>query len=236
MDFSTWIAAGLMIVIGAVWVIMLQRRPAPRRGHGDRSGRIRALAPVLRIAMAYPLDQPLPHRHDARDVHARRLHARHRHGLVRLVRRTPSTTSTRSEAASTSAPGTGAAAPIDGHASRDRKVAGADARATSPPSAASPCWRSTRRRSAPAGRSRRTWRGGSTGSFLEHTTFDLGAIARGYGSEPRGVGRARHHARGSRSSTASSCPAATTSTSRWPRPTSGSPASTSTTERSTRFR
>ena len=33
----------------------LQRRPAARRGHGASFGRIRALAPVLRMSIAYPL-------------------------------------------------------------------------------------------------------------------------------------------------------------------------------------
>jgi putative ABC transport system permease protein len=54
MDFSTWIVAGLMVVVGAVWTIMYNasllmswtaRLLAPSR----------RLAPVLRMAMAYPL-------------------------------------------------------------------------------------------------------------------------------------------------------------------------------------
>jgi putative ABC transport system permease protein len=54
MDFSTWIVAGLMVVVGAVWVIVY---------NADLLlgvvmavfGRIKALAPILRMSMAYPL-------------------------------------------------------------------------------------------------------------------------------------------------------------------------------------
>jgi putative ABC transport system permease protein len=54
MDFSTWIAAGLMIVVGAVWVIVFNADVL--LGLAMRVlGRIRALAPVLKISMAYPL-------------------------------------------------------------------------------------------------------------------------------------------------------------------------------------
>ncbi|OFW74969.1 MAG: hypothetical protein A2Y55_08160 [Actinobacteria bacterium RBG_16_68_12] len=54
MDFSTWIVAGLMIVIGTVWVIVFNADlllGAVMRVFG----RIRGLAPVLRMSMAYPL-------------------------------------------------------------------------------------------------------------------------------------------------------------------------------------
>ena len=54
MDFSTWIAAGLMIVIGTVWVIVFNADVL--LGLVMRTvGRIRALTPVLRLSMAYPL-------------------------------------------------------------------------------------------------------------------------------------------------------------------------------------
>jgi putative ABC transport system permease protein len=54
MDFSTWIAAGLMIVVGSVWVIM--HNADLLLGAAMRSlGRIRGLAAILRLAMAYPL-------------------------------------------------------------------------------------------------------------------------------------------------------------------------------------
>jgi putative ABC transport system permease protein len=54
MDFSTWIAAGLMIVIGAVWVIVFNADLL--LGIAMRLfSPIRSLAPVLKISMAYPL-------------------------------------------------------------------------------------------------------------------------------------------------------------------------------------
>jgi putative ABC transport system permease protein len=54
MNFSTWIAAGLMIVVGAVWVIVFNADVL--LGLAMRVlGRIRALAPVLKVSMAYPL-------------------------------------------------------------------------------------------------------------------------------------------------------------------------------------
>jgi putative ABC transport system permease protein len=54
MDFSTWIVAGLMIVVGTVWVIVFNADVL--LGLVMRLfGRIRSLAPVLRMSMAYPL-------------------------------------------------------------------------------------------------------------------------------------------------------------------------------------
>jgi putative ABC transport system permease protein len=54
MNFSTWIAAGLMIVVGAVWVIVFNADLL--LGLAMRLlGRIRSLTPVLKISMAYPL-------------------------------------------------------------------------------------------------------------------------------------------------------------------------------------
>jgi putative ABC transport system permease protein len=54
MNFSTWIAAGLMIVVGAVWVIVFNADLV--LGLAMRIfGRIKSLAPVLKISMAYPL-------------------------------------------------------------------------------------------------------------------------------------------------------------------------------------
>jgi putative ABC transport system permease protein len=54
MNFSTWIAAGLMIVVGAVWVIVFNADLV--LGLAMRIfGHIRSLAPVLKISMAYPL-------------------------------------------------------------------------------------------------------------------------------------------------------------------------------------
>ena len=54
MDFSTWIAAGLMVVVGIVWVIVFNADLLLGVAAAVL-GRIRALAPILRIAMAYPL-------------------------------------------------------------------------------------------------------------------------------------------------------------------------------------
>jgi putative ABC transport system permease protein len=54
MDFSTWITAGLMIVVGTVLVIMYNADVL--LGAVMRVfGRIHALAPVLRMSIAYPL-------------------------------------------------------------------------------------------------------------------------------------------------------------------------------------
>ena len=54
MDFTTWIASGLMIIVGTVWVIMYN---ADVLGSLLQTtlGRLGALAPVLRVSMAYPL-------------------------------------------------------------------------------------------------------------------------------------------------------------------------------------
>jgi putative ABC transport system permease protein len=54
MDFSTWIVSGLMVVIGAVWVIVYNA-DVILAGAMALLGRFRRLAPVLRISMAYPL-------------------------------------------------------------------------------------------------------------------------------------------------------------------------------------
>ena len=54
MDFSTWIVSGLLIVVGTVWVIVFNADLL--LGAFMRVfGRIRWLAPVLRMSMAYPL-------------------------------------------------------------------------------------------------------------------------------------------------------------------------------------
>jgi putative ABC transport system permease protein len=54
MDFSTWIAAGLMVVVGVVWVIVFNA-DLLLGAAAAALGRIRALAPILRMSMAYPL-------------------------------------------------------------------------------------------------------------------------------------------------------------------------------------
>jgi putative ABC transport system permease protein len=54
MDFGTWIVAGLMIVVGTVWVIVFNA-DVLLGGVMRALGRVRALAPVLRMSIAYPL-------------------------------------------------------------------------------------------------------------------------------------------------------------------------------------
>jgi putative ABC transport system permease protein len=54
MDFSTWIVSGLMIVVGAVWTIMFNADVLLSAAAGTL-GRWRRIAPMLRMAMAYPL-------------------------------------------------------------------------------------------------------------------------------------------------------------------------------------
>jgi putative ABC transport system permease protein len=54
MDFTTWIVSGLMVVVGSVWTIMFNADVL--LGAATRVlGRIRRLAPILKISMAYPL-------------------------------------------------------------------------------------------------------------------------------------------------------------------------------------
>jgi putative ABC transport system permease protein len=54
MDFSTWIVAGLMIIVGTVWLIVYNADLLLGLASAVL-GRIRSLAPVLRLSMAYPL-------------------------------------------------------------------------------------------------------------------------------------------------------------------------------------
>jgi putative ABC transport system permease protein len=54
MDFSAWIVAGLLIVVGTVWIIVFNADVL--LGAAARVlGRFRGLAPVLRLSIAYPL-------------------------------------------------------------------------------------------------------------------------------------------------------------------------------------
>ena len=54
MDFTTWIVSGLMIVVGAVWVIVYNADLLLGAAMAV-FGRIRSLTPLLRMSMAYPL-------------------------------------------------------------------------------------------------------------------------------------------------------------------------------------
>jgi len=54
MDFSTWVVAGLLVVVGAVWIIMFNAQLLLSAA-ARVLGRSRRLAPILRTSMAYPL-------------------------------------------------------------------------------------------------------------------------------------------------------------------------------------
>ena len=111
MDFSAWIVSGLMVVAGATWLIVYNADVV--LGLAMRVlGRVRASRRSLKMAMAYPLRVPLPHRHHAGDVHARRVHDRRRRDDVARVPARPSTTSSASAAASTSARRSRPASPL----------------------------------------------------------------------------------------------------------------------------
>ena len=179
MDFSTWIVAGLMVVIGAVWVIVYNADLLLGAVMAVL-GRIKALAPLLRMSMAYPL------------------RSRFRTGttlamftlvVFTLVTGSTSTGSFQSALDDVDVfgggfqvrAGTGAVAPIDdlrtalderlGARSRDFPVVGSqsvlavDARQLG---------------------TERPLEGyhvrGLDRSFLEHTTFELGVMAKGYTS------------------------------------------------------
>lgn len=54
MDFGTWVVAGLLVVVGAVWIIMFNAQLLLSAA-ARVLGRSRRLAPILRTSMAYPL-------------------------------------------------------------------------------------------------------------------------------------------------------------------------------------
>jgi putative ABC transport system permease protein len=54
LDFSMWIVGGLLIVVGAVWVV-IYNADALMSATSAVLGRIRSLSAVLKISMAYPL-------------------------------------------------------------------------------------------------------------------------------------------------------------------------------------
>ena len=54
MDFSIWIMSGLMVVLGATWVVMHNADLFLRLGMAV-GGRLRSLTPVVKMAGAYPL-------------------------------------------------------------------------------------------------------------------------------------------------------------------------------------
>lgn len=183
MDFSTWIACGLMVVIGAVWVIVynadLLLETVMRT-----LGRIRPLAPVLRVAMAYPL--------------AGRFRTGTTLAMFTLVVFTLVTGSASSgsfthvfDNADTFGggfdvrAGTGAAEPIDDMATAIRQSGGLNADDFT--AVGSQSVLAVEATQTGTGRPFETYAArGLDRAFLEHTTFGMGAMARGY-SSPREV-------------------------------------------------
>jgi putative ABC transport system permease protein len=179
MDFSTWIVSGLMTVIGAVWVmvfnadlIMGVANVALRRGG--------SLAPVVRMAMTYPL------------------RARFRTGatlaMFTLVVFTL-VTGVSSSGSFTAAfdnvdefgggfqvrAGTSAAAPIKDMPAALRRTPGV--RAADFPIVGSQSLLSVEARQSGTPAPAESYMArGLDRTFLEHTTFGLGAAARGFGS------------------------------------------------------
>ncbi|HEU0246273.1 MAG TPA: FtsX-like permease family protein, partial [Gaiellaceae bacterium] len=179
MNFSTWIVAGLLIVVGTVWVIVFNADVL--LGAVMRVfGRIRGLAPVLRMSMAYPL------------------RARFRTGttlaMFTLVVFTlvTGTVSNRSFVNSIDVDdfgggfqvraGTIGAAPVDDMATALRSARGTlreDVRVVGSQSVLA-----VEAKQLGTGRPYESYlTRGLDPSFLAHTTFGLGAMASGYGSE-----------------------------------------------------
>jgi putative ABC transport system permease protein len=179
MDFSTWIVSGLMVVVGTVWTIMYNAE-ALLSGAARVTARSRRLAPVLRLSMAYPLS------------------ARFRTGVTLAMF---------TLVVFTLVTGTATSGSFN-HAFEDRGAFGGgfDVRASTAPATpindmsaalgrAPGVQRSDVRavgsqsllpvdaRQVGAGRKAEPYPlRGLDRSFLAHTTFGLGAIARGYGS------------------------------------------------------
>jgi putative ABC transport system permease protein len=179
MDFSTWIVSGLMVVVGTVWTIMYNAE-ALLSGAARLAARSRRLAPVLRLSMAYPLS------------------ARFRTGVTlamftlvvfTLVTGTATSGSFNHAFEDRGAFGggfdvrasTAAATPIDDMSAALGRAPGvrrSDIRAVGSQSLLP-----VEARQVGAARKAEPYPlRGLDGSFLAHTTFGLGAIARGYGS------------------------------------------------------
>jgi putative ABC transport system permease protein len=178
MDFSTWIVAGLLITIGTVWVIVFNADVL--LGLVTRVlGRIRSLAPILRMSMAYPL--------------AARFRTGATLAMFTLVVFTL-VTGTASNGSFLHAigvsdygggfqvrAGTSAAAPIDDMQAALRKAPGIDASQFT--AVGSQSVLAVEAKQLGTGRKNETYLvRGLDDSFLRHTTFGLGAIARGYTS------------------------------------------------------
>ena len=179
MDFSTWIVSGLMIVVGAVWVIVYNA-DLLLGAMMAVFGRVKALTPLLRMSMAYPL------------------RSRFRTGttlamftLVVFTLVTGSTSTGSFQAALNDVDtfgggfdiraGTGARAAIpDMGAALDERLG---ARASDYPVVGSQSVLAVDARQLGTGRPFENYHvRGLDSSFLSHTTFHLGAVARGYTS------------------------------------------------------
>jgi putative ABC transport system permease protein len=179
MDFSTWIVSGLMTVIGAVWV-MVYNADLILRGVSFVLSRFGKLVPVARIAITYPLK------------------ARFRTGatlamftLVVFTLVTGTATPGSFNKAMNNPDefgggfqvraGTSAGAPIDDLQAALRRAPGIDPADFT--AVGSQSVLSVKAKQLGAGRPPESYVArGLDRSFLEHTTFGLGAIARGYGS------------------------------------------------------
>jgi len=185
MDFSTWIVAGLMVVVGTVWTIMYNA-DALLSATAAVVGRSRRMAPVMRLSMAYPLA------------------ARFRTGITlamftlvvfTLVTGTTTSGSFNHAFQDVGAFGggfdvrasTAAATPIDdmSAALQRRPGLGSGIRVV----ASQSLLPVDARQVGSASRAEPYPVRGLDDSFLAHTTFGLGAIAKGYGSS-RDVWRA----------------------------------------------
>ena len=180
MDYSTWIISGLMTVIGTVWVLVYNADIILRAVSYVLS-RFGSAAPVAKMAITYPL------------------RARFRTGatlamftlvVFTLVTGTASSGSFQKALANADQfgggfqvrAGTSATAPIENMQAALRKVPGIDpANFTA---VGSQSVLSVKARQLGTGRTAESYAArGLDRSFLEHTTFGLGAIARGYGSD-----------------------------------------------------
>jgi putative ABC transport system permease protein len=178
MDFSTWIVSGLLIVIGTVWVIVFNA-DLLLGGVTRVLGRIRGLAPVLRMSIAYPL------------------RARFRTGttlaMFTLVVFTLVTGSVSNGSFVNSIDvddfgggfqvraGTVGAAPIEDLAAALQSAPGVDPKDLT--AVGSQSVLAVEARQLGTGRPAESYPvRGLDDRFLAHTTFALGAVARGYGS------------------------------------------------------
>ena len=186
MNFSTWIVSGLMTVIGAVWVI-IYNADLVLRGVSIVLSRFGRLAPVIRMAITYPLQ------------------ARFRTGatlamftlvVFTLVTGTASSGSFQKAFGNIEdfgggfqvRAGTSATAPITNMKAALQHAPGIDPRNFV--AVGSQSVLSVKARQLRTGRPAESYvaRGLDQG-FLEHTTFGFGAMARGY-TTPRQVWRA----------------------------------------------